>query len=153
MPQQMILVRIRHLHKTITTLINISSWQVSVHYNQRNYITLVPGNLTNQMRSNTLTQFTIMNQTIGVSEDGNHFELKIMLQRMCFYHLTNTYLPTLTLLLIVEITLFFKESHLQVSDLISCDPLETVINSVATQDINLLTYSEEALESQLWLDS
>jgi hypothetical protein len=31
------------------------------------------------------------------------------------YHITNTYLPTLTLLIIAELTLFFNESHLQVA--------------------------------------
>jgi hypothetical protein len=34
---------------------------------------------------------------------------------MFLYHLTNTYLPTLTLLILVEATLFFDENHLQFS--------------------------------------
>jgi hypothetical protein len=41
--------------------------------------------------------------------------VEITLRRMVMYHLTNTYLPTLTLLIISELTLFFNESHLQVA--------------------------------------
>jgi len=33
---------------------------------------------------------------------------------MYLYHVTNTYLPTFTLLIISEITLFFDEKNLQV---------------------------------------
>ena len=89
-------------------------FQLSVHYNLRNYTTLKPGKLKNYIITEKLTQFIIVNKTIEVSEDGHDFNLKIMLTRIIINHLTNTYLPTLTLLVIVEITLFFEESQLQV---------------------------------------
>ena len=66
------------------------------------------------MTSDQLTQFIIIDKEVKVSEDGINFGMKIILRRMFFYHLTNSYFPTLTLLLIVELTLFFEESHLQV---------------------------------------
>ena len=44
-----------------------------------------------------------------------YFAVEITLRRMVMYHMTNTYLPTLTLLIIAELTLFFNESHLQVA--------------------------------------
>ena len=87
---------------------------MKIHHNEQDYITLALGNLTNNMTSDQLTQFIIIDKEVKVSEDGINFGMKIILRRMFFYHLTNSYFPTLTLLLIVELTLFFEESHLQV---------------------------------------
>jgi len=45
--------------------------------------------------------------------DDIRFFVRIKLQRLFLYHLTTTYLPTLTLLILVEATLFFKDPLLQ----------------------------------------
>ena len=45
--------------------------------------------------------------------DDTRFHVQIHLQRLYLYHMTNTYLPTLTLLILVEATLFFKDHLLQ----------------------------------------
>ena len=91
-------------------------FQLSTHNKLKSYITLIPGKLENHMTTDKLTQFIITNKNIDVSNDGHDFRLTILMSRMIVNHLTNTYLPTLTLLVIVEITLFFEESQLQVSD-------------------------------------
>ena len=80
----------------------------------KKYIKLKAGNLTFNLSNNKLTQFTLAKLSIKASEDGEECEVIIYLRRMYLYHLTNTYLPTFTLLIIVEITLFFDESQLQV---------------------------------------
>ena len=84
------------------------------HYDLKKYIKLKAGNLTFNLSNNKLTQFTLAKLSIKASEDGEECEVIIYLRRMYLYHLTNTYLPTFTLLIIVEITLFFDESQLQV---------------------------------------
>ena len=47
--------------------------------------------------------------------DGSCVIVELTFQRIILYHLTNTYLTTLTLLIIVEITLFCKESQLEMA--------------------------------------
>jgi hypothetical protein len=44
---------------------------------------------------------------------------EILLQRMYFYHLAATYLPTICLLIIAEITLFIDESHFDTTVMVS----------------------------------
>jgi hypothetical protein len=48
-------------------------------------------------------------------ESGSVCEVAIVLQRIYLYHLTNTYLPTFSLLVIVDITLYFDESETQLA--------------------------------------
>jgi hypothetical protein len=68
-----------------------------------------------KMSGKILTQFQMTNFTAEVDASKLKYFFKINLQRMFLYHLTNTYLPTLTLLILVEMTLFFDENHLQFS--------------------------------------
>ena len=97
-------------------LLSFLLFQLSIHNKLKSYITLSPWELQNHLTTDKLTQFIITNKNINVSNDGYDFGLTILMSRMIVNHLTNTYLPTLTLLVIVEITLFFEESQLQVSD-------------------------------------
>ncbi len=75
---------------------------------------LTSSRFTNSLKLNRTTQFEIVNVQTLVSSDGVKFDCIISLRRMYLYHVTNTYLPTLTLLIISEITLFFDEKNLQV---------------------------------------
>jgi len=68
-----------------------------------------------KMSGKLLTQFRMANFSAEVDANKLKYFFKINLQRMFLYHLTNTYLPTLTLLILVEATLFFDENHLQFS--------------------------------------
>jgi hypothetical protein len=46
-------------------------------------------------------------------------QFEILLQRMYFYHLAATYMPTICLLIIAEITLFIDESHFDTTVMVS----------------------------------
>ncbi len=86
-------------------------FKIDVPLNQQNQIKLIPKFLIYDM-VDTLTQFDIVETTL---EFGNSSGVLVRLgfKRILLYHLANTYLPMLSLLIIVEITLFFDESQLQ----------------------------------------
>jgi hypothetical protein len=88
-----------------------------VPYDLKPYIGLKASFLSNKMPGNILTQYTVVNVSMQTDESNKMFKAEIVLRRMPMYHLTKTYVPTFTLLVIVELTLFFDESHLQVSKL------------------------------------
>jgi hypothetical protein len=56
---------------------------------------------------------------MATQKNSRHFlqiflRVDILLQRMFFYHLAATYLPTACLLIIAEITLYIDDSHFEV---------------------------------------
>ena len=62
-----------------------------------------------------LKQFNVIHVTIESSDNGSRLNLNIKLQRIFYYHLTNTFMPTLTLLIITEVTLHFDESKTEMA--------------------------------------
>jgi hypothetical protein len=52
----------------------------------------------------TLSQFTVIGTHFNTTMDGSSTQVDIKLKRMISYHLTNTYLPTVTLLIIAEVS-------------------------------------------------
>ena len=77
-------------------------------------IELKDGDFKNTMKMNRTSQFEIVDVRTMVVGNDKKYDCVISLRRMYLYHLTNTYLPTVTLLIISEITLFFDENNLQV---------------------------------------
>jgi len=80
-----------------------------------------------------LVQFQVLNVTKG-SNQAKSISIDITLQRMYFYHLAATYLPTTCLLLIAEITLFIDDSHFEATIMVSLTSmlvLYTLYQSVA----------------------
>ncbi len=77
-------------------------------------IQLVPENL-NFNGTKYLTQFEVKSYSYKILENGSSVNIEIVLQRIFSYHLTNTYIPTTSLLLLVEITLFFKEPQTELA--------------------------------------
>ncbi len=69
----------------------------------------------NNIKNNQTSQYEIGDAKVSTSADGAKFYCIINLRRMYMYHVTNTYFPTLTLLIISELTLFFDGRNLQVS--------------------------------------
>ena len=69
--------------------------------------------LTLSLSGKILTQFKVLDYQMYTNADDSRFHVRILLQRLYLYHLTTTYLPTLTLLILVEATLFFKDPLLQ----------------------------------------
>jgi glycine receptor len=60
-----------------------------------------------------LLQFTVSNFTISGSKNDSIIEVEFTLQRMVMFHLVNTYMPTVCIMVMVEITLFIDESHFE----------------------------------------
>ena len=81
------------------------------------FVTLVHGNASYTGKSK-LVQFNILNVTNGLNNQSV-IRFDILLQRMFFYHLAATYLPTICLLIIAEITLFIDESHFDTTVMVS----------------------------------
>ncbi len=75
------------------------------------FLTLSQG-MVNYTGNSKLVQFRVLNITKGNNELKS-LRFDIILQRMYFYHLAATYLPTACLLIIAEITLFIDDSHFE----------------------------------------
>ena len=101
------------LLKKLFFKIKLYVFQLQVPYNLRKYIQLNINNLINLSPSSQQPQFDILSVSTLKIENGTKLQFKIELQRMPMYHLANTYIPTLSLIIIVELTLFFDESQLQ----------------------------------------
>ena len=62
--------------------------------------------------SEQLIQFRVINVEM-IKGDTNYLFVEITLRRMISYHVVSTFGPTLTLLMIGEVTLFINESHFE----------------------------------------
>ncbi len=51
----------------------------------------------------TLSQFNVISSTFNTTMDVSKLQVDIKLQRIISYHLTNTFMPTVTLLIIAEV--------------------------------------------------
>ena len=80
----------------------------------RQLIELIDGDFKSSLWINRTSQFEIVDVRTMVVGNDTKYDCVISLRRMYLYHVTNTYLPTVTLLIISEITLFFDEKNLQV---------------------------------------
>jgi hypothetical protein len=80
----------------------------------KNSLVLFPGNLQYNI-SKVLTQFYLRESTITALNNQSEINVAINLKRIFSYHLTNTYMPTTTLLIIAEITLHFDEDKTEVA--------------------------------------
>jgi len=56
-----------------------------------------------------------MDTTFNLNQDESRLHVDIKLKRIISYHLTNTFLPTITLLIITEITLQFDDSKTELA--------------------------------------
>jgi hypothetical protein len=65
--------------------------------------------------ADVLTQFKIINCSTVSLKNGSKVHVDIKLKRIFQYHLTNTYMPTITLLIIAEITLHFDETKTELA--------------------------------------
>ena len=60
-----------------------------------------------------LLQFNVKNISMYSKNNNSRIEVEFELQRMYMYHLVNTYMPTVCLVAIAEITLFIDETHFE----------------------------------------
>ena len=56
----------------------------------------------------TLSQFNVISKDFNTTLDGSKLQVDIKLHRIISYHLTNTYMPTITLLIIAGVILLFE---------------------------------------------
>ncbi len=61
--------------------------------------------------SQALSQFNILSYSFNPNEKSSRLSVEIVLQRIFSYHVTNTFIPTTSLLVIVEVTLYFEDSQ------------------------------------------
>jgi len=62
-----------------------------------------------------LNQFTIESYTFAAADNNSKLVATFNLKRIFSYHLTNTFLPTSSLLLISEVTLYFSDTKMEVA--------------------------------------
>ena len=73
---------------------------------------LKPGQV-EYLGNKNLLQFTVTNFSISGSKNDSVVEVEFTLKRMYMFHLVNIYLPTICVMIIVEVTLFLDESHFE----------------------------------------
>lgn len=89
-------------------------FQLKVPYDLKKLIVLKDSGFRSSLKLNKTSQYDIIDTYALVVSGDRKYDVVILLRRMYMYHVTNTYLPTVTLLIISEITLFFDEKNLQV---------------------------------------
>jgi hypothetical protein len=62
-----------------------------------------------------LMQFDITNYTFLAYDGSSKVRAEMKFLRKIMYHLTNTYLPTISLLIISEMTIFFDDSKKEIA--------------------------------------
>ncbi len=77
-------------------------------------IQLIPNKPT-YLALSSLKQFNVINVTIHAFDEMSKVNVDILLRRIFTYHLTNTFMPTITLLVIAEVTLHFDESKTELA--------------------------------------
>ena len=75
-------------------------------------VEIKPGQL-EYIGNKNLLQFEVRDFSMKSFSNNSIVEVEFTLQRMFKYHLVSTYMPTVCLLIIVEITLFIDESHFE----------------------------------------
>jgi hypothetical protein len=80
----------------------------------KNSLVIIPNYLQYNI-SQVLTQFYLRGCTITALKNDSEIDVAIKLKRIFSHHLTNTYMPTITLLIIAEITLYFDEEKTEVA--------------------------------------
>ena len=83
------------------------------HYLEKS-IQLVPESLILATKK-SLTQFNLANNFFYQIENFTAIKAEFRFQRIISYHLTNTYIPTASLLVISESTLFFEQTQMELA--------------------------------------
>jgi hypothetical protein len=83
--------------------------KISVPLDLLQYLELIPAHLKVE-KNIALMQFLLTNSSFTSIDNSTTVKVYLIFQRRIVYHLINTYIPTITLLAIVEITLLFSNS-------------------------------------------
>ena len=72
-------------------------FKLDVPLDLQQFTTLVPGEITYE-GTKLLTQFYVYDYRMTTANRNNTLKVELLLQRIFLYHLTNTYLPTISLM-------------------------------------------------------
>jgi hypothetical protein len=98
----------------LSRLINLCFFQVSVPPYLLQYVQLEPTHM--DVNDNIkLMQFDTKNYTFSSSGNRSRVQAGMKFMRNIMYHLTNSYLPTISLLILSEMTLFFDKSKKEIA--------------------------------------
>ena len=89
---------------------NHSFYQIMVPHDLVQYVQLEATFLQKSADLPLMQKFILHSVTFQSKYNGSAAEVELMFQRNPFYYLLNMYLPTLSLLAIVEVTLLFNDS-------------------------------------------
>ena len=84
--------------------------QLTLPVELENSLVLIPGLLVYN-NSEVLTQFYLRECTLKALKKETEIHVAVHLKRIVSHHVTNTYMPTSTLLIIAELTLYFDETN------------------------------------------
>ena len=90
--------------------VNFTFLQISVPLDLHQYLELIPSHL-DAKKNVPLMQFYMTNSSFISIANSTTVKVDLNFQRRIVYHVMNTYTPTITLLAISEITLFFSSSQ------------------------------------------
>lgn len=79
----------------------------------RNVLTLNPLNITGNLTDLVSAEYEVTGIHPSVTKEGTKITMFVALRRGYGYHLSTSYLPTFTLMVIAECTLFFKAEQLE----------------------------------------
>jgi hypothetical protein len=88
---------------------------MDVPLNLVKYVQLVPVSMDIDKGIIELMQFNVVNYKFIQAMNNSQLQAHITFQRKIMYQMTNTYLPTVSLLVIVELTMYIDESRLEVT--------------------------------------
>jgi len=89
-------------------------FQLYLPKNLENSIQLIPDTLIVTIQK-CLTQFNLVNSVFYETENFTSIKAEFKFQRIISYHVTNTYIPTASLLVISEITLYFDQTQMELA--------------------------------------
>jgi hypothetical protein len=87
---------------------NNNLFQLTLPPSINDNVRLTPGQLIFEA-SRKLTQFNVIDFTFVQERNNSVIKLNLYLKRILSYHVTNTFIPTTSLLFIAELTLFFDD--------------------------------------------
>ena len=85
-----------------TSYLNVFGFQLSLPDDLIGSVVIVANALIFKA-SRKLSQFNVIATDFNTTMDGSRISVDIKLRRIISYHLTNTFLPTITLLIIAEV--------------------------------------------------
>jgi len=102
--------------------VKLLTLQITAPTTLKEFVHIIPTNIT-YSGEKTLILFNVIDHATKEFENITTIHVEVVLQRMFLFHLTNTYIPTLCLIYLVEMTLFIDDSHFDTNVMLSLTTL------------------------------